>query len=569
MIVIFHVEDIKSYFIREIPDDPVYEDRITREIKIAADLNALDFFIEVSKICAATSSIPKTIRGSAGSSLLAWALGINDLDPVKWNIPVERFMNGLRKDLPDIDLDFAHDERSKVFDILDKMYPDSIGRVVNHVEYHDKSAVREALRIVGYRKRIPADFLVSDLVPGDENTVFEIASELKGTIRSLDLHCGGAILFKNGVPDDLKIKGTKNHIRYDKREVEREKLWKLDVLSNRALSQLRDCGISNPDEVDPYDKNVSDLLSRGDSFGLTQAESPAFKKILRAIRPQNVRELALCMGLVRPAAAWRGHRALFMENWDSKRESRHLVFEDDANAVISELAGISLEEADSIRRAFAKQDFSGINKFSRRLQEKPTTAAILNDLASFKEFSMCESHAVSYAKITWALAYAKSTDPKTFWHSTLNNAISMYRPWVHVREAIRAGLDIKIGKKPWTREGDVLFNSGYTASLFPDDRAFEYRKHGYWTGEEFLDGCVEKTVEETDKVHLRGLVAIHRMVKMGTYPTTFATIGTGNGRFVDVSIQGAYDLSKTHMLECVGESSHKFGSEWIEVEVVG
>lgn len=562
------MRDIKEYFVRPIPDDSVYVDRINKEIEIASNLNAVEFFIEVSRICAATKGIPKTIRGSAGSSLLAWALGINDLDPVKWNIPVERFMNGLRKDLPDIDLDFAHDEREKVFEVLDSMYPGSIGRVVNHVSYKDKSAVREALRVVGYRKKIPADFIVSDLVPGDENTVFEIASELKGTVKSLDLHCGGAILFKDGVPNGLKINGTKNHIRYDKREVEREKLWKLDVLSNRALSQLRDCGINSPDEIDPEDPNVADLLSRGDSFGLTQAESPAFKKILRAIRPKSVRELALCMGLVRPAAAWRGHRALFVENWTSSRESRHLVFEDDANSVISTLAGVSLEEADSIRRAFSKQDFAGIQRFSKRLQSKPETAAILNDLASFKEFSMCESHAVAYAKITWALAYAKCTDPRNFWHSTLNNAISMYRPWVHIREAILSGLDVKIGKKPWLRDADVLYNPGYTEPLFPEDKEFQFRKHGYWTGREFLYGCRESVVDDSGKLSIRGVIAIYRIVKMGTYPTTFVTVSTSNGRYVDISIPGAYDLSKSHFIECEGEITEKFGSEWIEADHV-
>lgn len=561
------MEDIRSHFVRQIPDVPDYKVRLEHEINIVQKLDAINFFIEVARVCKATQGIPRTIRGSAGSSLLTWALGINDLDPIKWNIPFERFINGFRKDLPDIDIDFAHDERDKAFGILEGLYSGRVGRVVNHVQYQEKSAIREALRMVGYRKRIPANFSVSDLVPGDEETVYELASNLKDTVRSLDLHCGGAIIFREEIPGNLKVPGTINHIRYDKREVENNKLWKLDMLSNRALSQLRDCGITNPDVVDPEDKDVAELLANGDSFGLTQAESPAFKKILRAIKPHNLRELALCMGLVRPAAAWRGHRALFVENWNRTRESRHLVFEDDANSAISLLAGVSLEEADAIRRAFSKQDQEGIKKFRKKFGSKPETAAIISDLESFKEFSMCESHAVSYAKITWALAYAKCRDPKTFWHSTLNNAVSMYRPWVHIREAVNAGLTVCSGKRPWQRCGDFIYNEGYTPSLFPEAPSVEFRSRGYWTSPEFLEKCGE-TVGDQEEVTIRGPIAIHRIVKYGSCPTTFVTVGVDNGRYMDLVIGGAYDMSRVSHIECSGMYNFDYGSGWIDVKQV-
>ena len=561
------MEDIRSYFVRRVPNTPEYEVRLEREINIVNKLNATQFFIEVSRVCKATSGIPRTIRGSAGSSILTWALGINDLDPVSWGIPFERFINGFRKDLPDIDIDFAHDDREKAFSILENLYPGRVGRVVNHVQYQEKSAIREALRIAGYKKRIPANFNVSELVPGDEDTVYEIASNLKDTVRSLDLHCGGAIIFQDKIPVELRVPGTDNQIRYDKREVEKNKLWKLDMLSNRALSQLRDCGITDPDVVDPEDKCVSELLSRGDSFGLTQAESPAFKKILRAIRPRNVRELALCMGLVRPAAAWRGHRAMFVENWNKTRENHHLVFEDDANSAISLLAGVSLEEADTIRRAFSKQDHEGIKEFRKKFNAKPETAAIVSDLESFKDFSMCESHAVSYAKITWALAYAKSRDPKTFWHSTLNNAISMYRPWVHIREAVNVGLNVCSGKRPWKRCGDVVYSEGYTPSLFPEVPSDEFKTRGYWTSSEYLKGC-RKTIGDQEEVSIRGPIAINRIVKYGSCPTTFATAGTDNGSYIDLVLDGAYDLSRVSIIECSGTFNSDYGSEWVDVRQI-
>lgn len=555
--------DLKNNFVRNIPDSPQYLSRIEQEINILEKLKAVDFLLEVSKICAATKHIPRTIRGSAGSSLLAWALGINDLDPIKWGIPIERFMNELRKDLPDVDLDFPHDERDKVFDILNKMYPGKVGRITNHVIYHEKSALREALRIMGYRKKVPANFKISDIMPQDEQTVYEIASNLQDTVRSLDLHCGGAIIFDTKVPEELIIPGTADRIRYDKREVDKYKLWKVDMLSNRALSQLRDCGIRNPDEVNPADPDVAELLSRGDSFGLTQAESPAFKKILRAIKPKNVRELALCMGLVRPAAAWRGHRAMFVENWEKTRTSHHLVFEDDANSAISALTGVTLEEADSIRKAFSKQDYDGIEKFKRRLDSKPETAALVHDLESFKEFSMCESHAVAYAKITWALAYAKMHDPKSFWHSTLNNAISMYRPWVHIRQAVLSGLRIQEGRSPWIREGDELYNTGHMNRLFEVSASDEYNSLGYWTSRPFLPEC-RSEVNEFGEFTVSGLVAITRIVKFSNRPTTFVTLGYDNGLYVDVVVSGAYDLKKVNKIKCQGTMNKKYGSEWIE-----
>ena len=131
------LEILISKFIRKLPDNTEYEKRLEEELEIIAKLGFAKHFLRVVEILNLTKDIPHMTRGSAGSSLLCWLLGISDVDPIKENIPLARFMNPKRDDLPDIDLDFPHYQQETVMNRIYKHWPNQSARVSNYVTYKE------------------------------------------------------------------------------------------------------------------------------------------------------------------------------------------------------------------------------------------------------------------------------------------------------------------------------------------------------------------------------------------------------------------------------------------------
>ncbi len=555
---------ITKCFVRDFEDSPKYKVRLAKELKWLEGSIAEDYILTVAEICRNLTDIPHIIRGSAGSSLVAYLLGISNIDPVRWDIEPERFFHPLRKDLPDIDLDFPDHLRDQVFERIKKMYPGRVARISNHVKYEEKSAYREAVRILGYRKRLPRKFLLSDVVPGNEHRATEIADELMGTVRNVSLHCGGIIVFKNSVPDSLLIPDTDDQVRLDKLETESSGLFKIDILSSNALSQLNEIDSSSLDSYPETDDLVAQMLSSGKSLGITQAESPAFQKMLRAVKPRSLADIAMCMALIRPASAWRAHRKEFIEEWESSRTKSLLVYEDDANHLIRSLTGLDGPGADALRKAFMKKDATLTKEFRSLMDARPDGATIINDIEAFRTFSMCKAHSVSYAYVTWALAYNKAHNPKKFWHSTLNHAQSMWRPWVHVEEAKSVGWNVIPGKPPYTDFGGFLTPKNGMRSLFRIDPWVELRKHGMWSAESFPKGIGFSNQDED--VELNGLIGTHRIIKKDDgFCVTFVTVGTSRGEYHDLVLDGAVDLKGSISVSGRGEAYSVFGSQAIRM----
>ena len=150
------LDELIKKFTKPLPEDQRYADRLKEELEIIADLGFAKHFLRVREILDLCKDIPHMTRGSAGSSLVCYLLGITDVDPVEWDIPVARFLNPNRDDLPDVDIDFPHHRQDEVMQRIFKKWPGRSARISNYVLYKDKSARREAAKRLGVKGNLPA-----------------------------------------------------------------------------------------------------------------------------------------------------------------------------------------------------------------------------------------------------------------------------------------------------------------------------------------------------------------------------------------------------------------------------
>ena len=180
-------------------------------------------------------------------------------------------------------------------------WPNQVARISNHVYWQEKSALREALRKIELINRFLNQLLkkfISELPSDMRKKVYEHKKKLLNTFRHYSLHCGGIVFFHNGIPDDLIInKKILNQIQLDKKDISKNKNFKIDILSSKGISQLIYISGRNIDFSDcPYDEKTYKMLQNGDNLGVTLAESPLMRKAFMKIKPKSIKDIAICFG---------------------------------------------------------------------------------------------------------------------------------------------------------------------------------------------------------------------------------------------------------------------------------
>jgi len=536
------VKDIITKFKRKCPKKVEYLDRLTLEFDIIIKKDFYNYILQVYELLDLVKDIPHIIRGSSGSSLVCYCLGITNIDPVADKVCFARFLSETRQSMPDIDFDFPYNKRDEVFDRIDKHWANRVARISNHVMYKEKSATREAIRQVsiekeGKSKFIPKEKCNSKSFPKWKLDIESKKKELLGTMRCYSLHCGGIVIYDDKIPDEIKLESkNKNQIVYDKEDVADKGLFKIDILSNRGLAQLFDVSDTNIEDYPNNDDLITKLFTNGNNLGLTFAESPAMRKILALVKPKNFMDVAFCLALVRPAAA-NGNKTKAIVDFERGEFGNYLIFDDDAIDFIKNSINCDEGQADKYRRGFSKNKENLMNEFDALLKQfnlnddkKNKLSSSLSDL---RRYSFCKSHAISYGKLVWALAYCKAYFPKEFWKATLRHCHSSYRKWVHYNEAKTAGVKLKPPKK---------------VKEIIDDTNKQYLEYGYWLTSNFIENCY-LTISEDDFIRseneycvkFRGLIATGRVNKNNTYNygkkgCTFITVGYDNGKYIDVTI---------------------------------
>ena len=536
------LEILISKFVRTLPEGVEYEKRLEEELELIAKLGFAKHFLRVVEILDLTKDIPHMTRGSAGSSLLCWLLGIADVDPIKENIPLSRFMNPKRDDLPDIDLDFPHFQQTTVMNRIFDKWKGQSARVSNYVMYKEKSALREAAKRFGAKGQLKRNFKLEEVVPEFVEDAEKLAKKLLGKKRCISKHCGGILIFDRAVPKSL-INGT-NQILLDKYEIEDLEHFKIDILANRGLSQLF--------EIDPtrnlldypdYDEKTAELLATGNVLGVTQAESPAMRRLLRAIKPKSREDCVLATALIRPVATQGRRKASFFRDWSKDTFDNTIVFEDDAIILISQLLGCSQYEADMWRRAFAKKNEEKIYEFMEKIGNHEHKNEILAALRELSNFGLCRAHAINLGRLIWAIAYQKAHNPEKFWEATLKHCQGSYSHWVYHHEAKLAGAI------PVSYQGNEVN---------------ELLSQGHWHSDKFIPVCTE--LRRPGEVEFCGLVANYRVFKSGPKQyITFVTIGTGNGKYLDVILDRAISFHEQPIIWGVGKLGYKNNSEYVTV----
>jgi DNA polymerase III alpha subunit len=528
-------------FTRELPNTEEYAHRLEEELELIAKLGFAKHFLRVREILDLTRDIPHITRGSAGSSLICWLMGISDVDPVKERIPLSRFMNPKRDDLPDIDLDFPHWQQETVMNRIFKHWPGQSARVSNYVTYKEKSAVREAAKRYGAKGRLPRNIDLDKLVPEYADEAKRLANKLLGKKRCISKHCGGILIFDRAVPKSL-INAT-NQILLDKYEIEDLEHFKIDILANRGLSQLWEIDQRPLDDYPEQDEATSQLLRRGDILGVTQGESPAMKRLFRAIKPKSKSDCTLATALIRPVATQGRRRASFFQDWSKDGFQDTIVFEDDAIELISEILGCDQYTADMWRRAFAKKNEEKMFEFMQLVGDHPRKDDVFAALKELSHFGLCRAHAINLGRLIWALAYQKAHNPVAFWKAALKHCQGSYARWVYWQEAKLAGA------VPALTEGGEIQ---------------DLKRNGHWQSKRFIPVCQE--VRRPGQVEFCGLVANYRVFKSKPKEyITFVTLGTGNGRYLDVVLPHAVSLHDHPIIWGVGKLGYKNNTEYVTV----
>jgi error-prone DNA polymerase len=514
------IQYLISRFRRDYPTNMEYIRRLDKEYKIIKEKGFVQTFHRVCDLLdlIKQKNIPHVLRGSAASSLVCYQLGISDIDPIKQNIPLTRFMNFCRDTQPDIDLDVPHWIRDLLIEEFHEKHPNKVARISNRVMYKPKSAMREAIRKFGYRKFLPRNYKLDKIFPDPyvRKDVQHYAKSLLGTQRQWSLHCGGLIVFNDKVPSDLWLKQDKKQIVLDKYDVEEQNLIKIDLLCNRGLSQLWELSDRPVADYPVNDHLASQMLCSGNILGLTQSESPTMRKTVMALQPKTVYDMGLALALIRPAAADGGRKAAYFRS--GGKGKRQIITDEDAIEYISDSIGCSMDFADRYRRGFSKQNPTIINEFMGRLKRKQGNteqADILKELKHSPKYSYCRGHSLSYGQLVWALAYHKARTPEKFWKATLKHCNSSYRKWVHPRTSILSG------------------NYHYNKVQGPP--MYQFEKTGWWDKSKFLSsefGC-----EESQGVtYFSGVVANSRTIYRFKKKLVLMTIGVDNNKFIDLII---------------------------------
>ena len=537
-------EILQPYFLRKPPPLPQYSQRLEEEFTLIDKFGFTKVFQQVYEIIriARTLKIPHIIRGSSGSSLVCFLMGITEIDPIHYKLELARFMNSGRTDLPDIDIDVPYNRREELYEQIEHQWPKMVARISNHVTYGEKVARRESAKQVYTEKISPIvqlrsrkekknlkslqykQFSVEKVLPEkeDQERVKQMTKQKTGTLKNYSKHCGGIVIFEDEgcVPEELRLDTGKEEllqqIHLNKDETEDAGYIKIDILSNRGLAQLIEAQVEPRGLLDYPERDgpTERLLARGENLGLTFGESRGMRKLFIGMKPRHMDDLAILLALIRPAAATQGRKREFLERWRYGAEtsgdplSKQIIFDDDAICIIKEALGCDAAEADKWRKVFAKGNPAGRIQFRQRLYQKGISKSvqdyIMNELDYLVLYSFCKSHAVSYAQLVWALAYEKTHNPHRFWMAALNHCHSEFRKWVHYREARLSGLLLSREPPPYkmgTKQGKPALVSVKSqgeqlrlTQMFhkenPAQQDFnDMREYGYWLSEDFLGGC--------------------------------------------------------------------------------
>jgi error-prone DNA polymerase len=425
-------------------------------------------------------------RGSAANSAVCYALGITNVDSVRWNLLFERFLAPERDGLPDIDLDIESDEREQAIQhVYEKYGRHHTAQVANVISYRPRSAVRDIARAFGFSpgqqdawsKQIDRWGSVAQSDEDIPGQVIEYANQLQTFPRHLGIHSGGMVICDRPVievcPVEWARMADRTVLQWDKDDCADVGLVKFDLLGLGMLSALHYAFDMIESELDlstmPLDDpEVYRMLCAADSIGVFQVESRAQMATLPRLRPVTFYDLVVEVALIRPGPIQGGsvHPYIRRRKGLEPRTVPHPLmanaldktlgiplFQEQLMQLAIDVAGFDANEADQLRRAMsAKRSMERMNRLRERLYEgmaaNGITGAVADDiylkLSSFANFGFPESHAMSFAYLVFASAWLKRYHPAAFCAALLAaQPMGFYSTQTLVDDARRHGVEVR------------------------------------------------------------------------------------------------------------------------------
>jgi DNA polymerase-3 subunit alpha len=488
--------------------DQVYLDRLDEELKIIKDKKFGPYFLVVRSMIAWAKKEDIMVgpgRGSAAGSLLCYALGITDIDPIVHGLLFFRFINPERNDFPDIDTDIQDSRREEVKDYLVRQYR-HVASIATFLEFKGKGIVRDIARVlniplVDVNKVLKLvddwdDYCNSKQTQEfrDKYPEIEIYGEqLRGRIRGTGIHAAGVVtskepIFKFAPLETRTAPGTKERIpvvAVDMTEAERIGLIKIDALGLKTLSVLQDTLkiIEERDgkkiellKVNMEDANIYKMLSEGYTKGVFQCEATPYTNLLVKMGVKNFAELAASNALVRPGAANTIGKDYIARKHGKQNISYHhqvmkaftaetygcILYQEQVMQACTELGGMTMADADKVRKIIGKKkdarEFDAYRdqfvKGASRFLRPEVAEELWTDFEAHAGYSFNKSHAVAYSTLSYWTAWLKYYYPLEFMYSLLKNESDKDARTEYLIEAKRMSIPVRL---PHINESDTDF----------------------------------------------------------------------------------------------------------------
>ncbi|MBV9992525.1 MAG: DNA polymerase III subunit alpha [Alphaproteobacteria bacterium] len=456
-------------------EDQVYTDRLNYELGVIETMGFAGYFLIVSDFMKWTRAqgIPVGCRGSGATSLVAWALDITNLDPIRFGLLFERFLNPERISMPDFDIDFCQERRDEVVRyVRDKYGADRVAHIIALGSLQARAAVRDTGRVLqmplGLVDRIAK--LVPNPIGGKTVTLkeaveseprlqqiaeaepvaeklFSIVEKIEGLYRHASTHPAGVVIGDKPLDEILPLyrdpRSEMPVTQFDYEDAEKAGLVKFDFLGLKTLTViakaeelLRKRGIEiDAQSIDFEDRLTYEMLSRGESVGVFQLEGQGMRDLLRRMKPDRIHDLIALVALYRPGPMDSIPKYIAVKNGKEPPEYLHpalepilketfgvMTYQEDVMNIARVLGGYSLGGADLLRRAMGKKIKSEMDVHRERFVTGAKKNGVTEDVAEqifeqaakFAGYGFNKGHAAAYAQVAYQTAYLKANYPVEF-----------------------------------------------------------------------------------------------------------------------------------------------------------
>ncbi|MBM3306727.1 MAG: DNA polymerase III subunit alpha [Candidatus Eisenbacteria bacterium] len=497
---------------------PEVTDRMERELALIKDMGFSGYFLIVQDFIeeAKRRGIPVGPgRGSAAASIVSYALGITELDPLRFGLVFERFLNPARKAMPDFDIDFCYERRNEIIDYVTQKYGrESVAQVITFGTMQARAVVRDVGRVLKLpyaevdriAKMIPRELSITlddalarvpelrELRDSDEKyaKLIEYARMLEGLVRHASVHAAGVIIAPGRIDawaPLYKSAGDEITTQYHMKSLAKIGLLKFDFLGLRTLTVIRDTlamieenhGVQRTPESIPLDDPATyELLSSGNTVGVFQLESSGMRDLLRKMKPERIEDIIAVNALFRPGPLGSG----MVEDYVKRKHGRQKVaylhpklasvlsetygviaYQEQVMKVASELAGFTMSQADillnAMRKKVPEQMALQREDFVRGAVgagiPKSTAGAVFDQMAHFAGYGFNKAHSASYAILAVRTAYLKAHHAAEFMAATLTSEMDdSDRVVALINECRRMGIRVL---PPNVNEGQAEFRA--------------------------------------------------------------------------------------------------------------